>query len=374
MTVTTTTYCDYNATAPMRPVAAAAVVAALDGLGNPSSVHAQGRAAWAVVEQARLAVASLAGTATGGVVFTSGATEANNLALRGFPDRRRIVSAIEHDSVLAAAPDAVCVPALADGRIDLDALAAALAGDARPALVSLMAANSETGVIQPVEEAVAMAHRHGALVHCDAVQAAGRVALAFDALDLDLMSLSAHKLGGPAGAGALVVREGLSLVPQIVGGGQEKRRRAGTENVPGIAGFGAAAAEAADDVDAMERLAGLRDRFEAAVSAYAVVHGGQAPRLANTSCLSMPGIAAETQVMAFDLERIAVGAGSACSSGKITTSHVLAAMGVAPSLADEAIRVSFGWASRAEDVDRLVDAWMRLHRRAADETAQKSAA
>jgi cysteine desulfurase len=374
MTATATIYCDYNATAPVRPVAAVAVAAALDGLGNPSSVHAPGRAAWAVVEQARLAVASLAGTVTGGVVFTSGATEANNLALRGFPDRRQIVSVIEHDSILAAVPDAVCVPVLADGRIDLDALSTALAGDARPALVSLMAANNETGVIQPIGEAVAIARRYGALVHCDAVQAAGRLVLAFDALDLDLMSLSAHKLGGPAGAGALVVREGLSLVPQIVGGGQEKRQRAGTENVPGIAGFGAVAAEAADDVDGMGRLAGLRDRFEAAVSAYAVVHGGRAPRLANTSCLSMPGVAAETQVMAFDLERIAVGVGSACSSGKVTTSHVLAAMEVAPSLADEAIRVSFGWASRAEDVDRLVDAWMTLHRRAADETAQKSAA
>ncbi len=374
MTAAATIYCDYNATAPVRPVAAAAVVAALDGLGNPSSVHGPGRAAWAVVEQARRAVASLAGTAAGEVVFTSGATEANNLALRGFPERRAIVSTIEHDSVLAAAPDAVRLPVLADGRIDLDALAAELAADARPALVSVMAANNETGVIQPVAEAVAIAHRHAALVHCDAVQAAGRLPLAFDALALDLMSLSAHKLGGPAGTGALVLREGLALAPQIVGGGQEGRRRAGTENVPGIAGFGAAAAEAADDVGAMGRLADLRDRFEAAVSAPAVVHGRQAPRLANTSCLSMPGVAAETQVMAFDLGDIAVGAGSACSSGKITTSHVLAAMGVPPALADEAIRVSFGWASQEQDVDRLVDAWLTLHRRAADETARKSAA
>ncbi len=374
MTAPATIYCDYNATAPVRPAAAVAVAAALQGLGNPSSVHAPGRAAWAVVEQARLAVASLAGTAGGEVVFTSGATEANNLALRGFPDRRLVVSTLEHESVLAAAPNATVVPALADGRIDLDGLAAALARDPRPALVSLMAANNETGVIQPVAEAVAIARRHGALVHCDAVQAAGRHALAFDALDLDLMSLSAHKLGGAAGTGALVVREGLVLAAQIVGGGQERRRRAGTENVPGIAGFGAAAAEAADEVDAMERLAGMRDRFEAAVGAYAVVHGKRAPRLANTSCLSMPGVAAETQVMAFDLANISVGAGSACSSGKITTSHVLAAMGVAPSLADEAIRVSFGWASRQEDIDRLIDAWTTLHRRSADATARKSAA
>tara|TARA_B100000959_G_scaffold153008_1_gene160336 strand:+ start:5651 stop:6775 length:1125 start_codon:yes stop_codon:yes gene_type:complete len=374
MTATPPIYCDYNATAPVRPAAAAAVVAALEGLGNPSSVHAPGRAAWAVVERARCAVTSLAGAVSADVVFTSGASEANNLALCGIAGRRPVLSAIEHDSVLAAAPDAVLVPVLADGRIDLDALEAALAGSGRPALVSVMAANNETGVIQPVAAVVAIARRHGALVHCDAVQAVGRLPLAFDALDLDLMSLSAHKIGGPAGAGALILRQGLELLPQIVGGGQEKRRRAGTENVPGIAGFGAAAAEAAGEVAKIDRQAVLRDRFEATLGALAVVHGTLAPRLANTSCLSMPGVAAETQVMAFDLDGIAVGAGSACSSGKIATSHVLAAMGIARPLADAAIRVSFGWASRDDDVDLLVDAWKTLHRRVAGEAAQKSAA
>jgi cysteine desulfurase len=374
MTATPPIYCDYNATAPVRPVAAAAVAAALEGLGNPSSVHAPGRAAWAVVERARRAVTSLAGTVSADVVFTSGASEANNLALRGIAGRRPVLSVIEHDSVLAAAPDAVCVPVLADGRIDLDALEAALAGNGCPALVSVMAANNETGVIQPVAAVVAIARRHGALVHCDAVQAAGRLPLAFDALDFDLMSLSAHKIGGPTGAGALLLRQGLELVSQIVGGDQEKRRRAGTENVPGIAGFGAAAAEAAGEVAGIDRQAALRDRFEAALGALAVVHGTLAPRLANTSCLSMPGVPAETQVMALDLDGIAVGAGSACSSGKIATSHVLAAMGIARPLADAAIRISFGWASRDDDVDLLVDAWKTLHRRVADEAAQKSAA
>ena len=367
-------YCDYNATAPVRPQVVPAVAAALSGLANPSSVHARGRAARAAVDGARRQVMALAATDSAEVVFTSGATEANNLALRGTPARRLLVSAIEHDSVLAAAPAAARVPVFGDGRIDLAALDARLAEDETPALVSVMRANNETGVIQPLAEVVAIARRHGALVHCDAVQAAGRLNLEFDALGLDMMSLSAHKLGGPGGGGALVLREGLALDAQIVGGGQERRRRAGTENVAGIVGFGVAAALATADIADGARLAALRDRFEAevlAIAPQATVHGAAAPRLANTSCLAMPGVAAETQVMALDLDGIAVSAGAACSSGKVTTSHVLAAMGAAEP--GEAIRVSFGWASRDGDVERLVDAWQKLYRRAA-RSAVKAAA
>ncbi|HVA15512.1 MAG TPA: aminotransferase class V-fold PLP-dependent enzyme, partial [Stellaceae bacterium] len=239
------TYLDWNATAPVRPEATAAVVAALSALGNPSSVHRAGRAARRLLAEARATVAALVGAQPDAIVFTSGGTEANALALQAFPGRRPIVSALEHDSVLAAAPDAAVIPARADGRVDLAALDARLGDDTRPALVSVMLANNETGVIQDVAAAAAIAHRRGALLHCDAIQVAGKIAVDIAALDVDLMSLSAHKLGGPMGVGALVVRHALPLQPLLRGGGQERRLRAGTENLPGIAGFGAAASAAA---------------------------------------------------------------------------------------------------------------------------------
>lgn len=370
-------YLDYNATAPLRPEVRETLAAALDLVGNPSSVHGFGRACRSAVEHARAQVAALVGARPSEVVFTSGGTEANNLALRGAaPGRRLVVSAIEHESVLAAAPDAARVPVNAQGVVDLDALDARLAAlDADggpPACLSLMLANNETGVLQPVAEAARLAHARGALVHCDAVQAAGRLPLDRAALGVDLLTLSAHKLGGPQGVGALVVRDGLTLPALLRGGGQERGRRAGTENVAGIAGFGRAAELALSDLDAAAGLAALRDGLERRIRALVPtvrLFGAGAPRLANTSCIGLPGLPGETQVMALDLAGVAVSAGAACSSGKVRASHVLRAMGADPAEAGSAIRVSLGWATGPADIDRFIEAWTALHRRVASAPA-----
>lgn len=364
------TYLDHNATTPVRPEAAAAVADALGRHGNASSVHRFGRLVRRAVDDAREAVASLVDTSTGNVVFTSGGTEANNQALRGACGRV-IVSAVEHDSVLAARDDAVQIAVDANGVIDRDHLCDLLAGNAAPALVAVMLANNETGVVQPVSDIVALAHEHGALVHCDAVQAIGKIPVSFRDLGVDMMSVSAHKLGGPQGVGALIVRDGLDIDPLLLGGGQERRRRAGTENVPGIAGFGAAAVAARDGLAVMQELSHLRDELEARVRAAApeaTIHGLGAVRLPNTSCIGLPEMSAETQVIALDLAGVAVSAGSACSSGKVTPSHVLRAMGLDESAAQNAIRVSLGWNSRPQDVDRFVDAWVGMVRGRSDET------
>ena len=359
-------YRDYNATAPLRPEAEAALVAALRETGNPSSVHGFGRRARRLVEDAREALAELVGARPASVIFTSGGSEANNLALAGLPGRRIIVSAIEHDSVLQAVPQASRVAVNAEGVIDLEALEAELERDAEPSLVSVMLANNETGVLQPLERVVALAGRHGALVHCDAVQAAGKVQIDLAALGVAALSLSAHKLGGPLGAGALVLAEGVGLTPQIRGGGQERRRRAGTENVPAIAGFGAAARVALESPGPDAAQAALRDALEARLAVLAPevrIFGARVPRLANTSCFALPGLAAETQVMALDLAGVAVGAGAACSSGKVEPSHVLRAMGADRETAASAIRVSLGWASGNHDIDHFLEAWQELYRR-----------
>jgi cysteine desulfurase len=360
-------YLDHNATTPVLPAAAAAVAEALARTGNPSSVHGFGRAARASLDRARRAVARLVGAAEDAVVFTSGGTEANNLALTGVAGARVLVSAIEHDSVLRAAPTAERIPVTQEGVVDLQALDRLLAaGSDGRTLVSVMLANNETGVIQPVAEVAAIARRHGALVHCDAVQAAGRIAVDLASLGADMLTLSAHKLGGPPGVGALVVRAGLALAPLLRGGGQEGWRRAGTENLPGIAGFAAAAEAAASAPGRMAELGALRDALERRIRAIAPqvpVYGAGAPRLANTSCIGMPGVKGETQVMAFDLAGIAVSAGAACSSGKVAASAVLSAMGATPAAAAEAIRVSFGPGNGAGDVDRFVVAWRELYER-----------
>ena len=361
--MTAPVYMDYNASAPIRPEAAAAMNAALALGGNPSSVHAHGRRARRAVEDAREQVAAAIGAAAPAVVFTSGATEANGLALLGSGRERILISAIEHDSVRAAAPAAEIVPVTSAGLVDLDALATMLDSDRRPALVSLMLANNETGVLQPVAEAARIAHAHGALLHCDAVQAVGRVPVDVNSLGVDLLSLSAHKLGGPAGVGALYRREGVALAPQFRGGGQERGQRAGTENLAGIAGFAVAAEMAVRELDKAPRLADLRDTLErriAVASRGAVLFGVGAARLPNTVCVALSGISAETQVMALDLDGISVSAGSACSSGKLKPSAVLLAMGVAPDLARSAIRVSLGWLSQASDIDRFMTAWNGL--------------
>jgi len=365
-------YLDYNATARLRPEARQATLAALDVLGNPSSIHAEGRQARAIVEEARRAVAGLAGAEPRGVVFVSGGTEAANLALtpeisgpgRKTPLTRLIMSAGEHPCVLRGhrfAPEATAIaPLRTDGRLDLDGLAGLLArGDGAP-LLALQGANNETGVLQPVVEAAALVHAAGGIVVCDAVQLPGRINLAAAASGADLIFLSAHKFGGPKGAGALIaMRPDLSIeAPLLRGGGQERGARAGTENVAAIAGFGAAARLAAAETEReATRLAALRDRLERRLDETApgaIVFGAAAPRLPNTLAFAAPGVAAATLLIALDLAGVAVSSGSACSSGKVTPSHVLAAMGVEPGLAAGAIRVSLGWASREEDVDRFV--------------------
>jgi cysteine desulfurase len=362
----TETYLDWNATAPLRPEAAAAMTASLARCGNPSSVHRWGRAARQTVEHARSAVAALLDAPPEGVVFVSGGTEANHLALLGSGRQRILVSAVEHDSVRRAAPEAEQIPVDRDGIIVLDALDDLLAADPRPALVSVMLANNETGVVQPARAVAELARAHGALFHCDAVQAAGKIALDFDATDADLVTLSAHKLGGPPGVGALIVRDGLELAPLLRGGGQEGGRRAGTENLAGIAGFAAAATAAAGEITVYDRVRMLRDALERRVTEVApeaVVLGAAAPRLPNTAAIAMPGVAAETQVIALDLDGVMVSAGAACSSGKVGPSHVLEAMGVGPELAASTIRVSLGWSSSEADIDHFLQAWTALYRR-----------
>jgi len=359
-------YLDWNATAPLRPEARAAMDAALDRCGNPSSVHRAGRAAKRFLEQARSELAALAGALPEQVVFTSGGTEANALALGGFPARRLIVSAIEHDSVLANAPGAARIRVSREGVADLASLEALLARDKSPALVSLMLANNETGVIQPVTEAAKLAHAHGALFHCDAIQAAGKQPLDFRALGCDLMTLSAHKFGGPMGVGALIIAAGIEITPLVRGGGQERGRRAGTENLSGIVGFGAVCTTAAAGIPHYRRVAELRDRAETRlreIAPDAVVFGAEAPRLPNTLCIAMPGVPAATQVMALDLAGIMVSAGSACSSGKVKRSHVLEAMGAPENLSECAIRITLGWSTSEAEIDRLAEAWGTLYAR-----------
>lgn len=360
-----TIYLDHNATTPARPQALDAVAAALGQTGNPSSVHRYGRLARRMVEDARDRVAALVGARSSDVVFTSGGSEANSLAIRGSGRGRVVVSAVEHVSVLAASDRRECIPVDRGGRVDLNALETMLGAEDMPALVSVMLVNNETGVIQPIAEVSEVAHRHNALVHCDAAQAAGKLAIDMEALGVDMLSLSAHKLGGIAGCGALMVRGDAIPRAQIRGGGQERGRRAGSENLAGIAGFGAAA-EICSTLPDVHRNGKLRDRLErsvAEITPNARFFGSDSPRVCNTSCISMPGVASETQVMALDLAGVAVSAGSACSSGKVTRSHVLRAMGVDDEEAGGAIRVSLGWTTQERDVERFVDAWRSLYAR-----------
>ena len=365
-------YLDYNATAPLRPEVREAVIEALALYGNPSSVHAEGRAARAAIEVARVKVAKLVGARAEDVIFTSGGTEANALALAAQAGEawHCYMSAVEHPSVLSGGrfyrETTTTIPVTSQGVVDLDALASELEthrpGGWRP-LVSLMAANNETGAIQPVAEAAKIVHEAGGLLHSDAVQAAGRVPLDICALGSDMLSLSAHKIGGPKGVGALVLRERVHVEPLLKGGGQERRRRAGTENANGIVGFGVAAELAAADLAEVPEIAKLRDDLEAGALASApdaVVLSSRVPRLPNTTCLAVPGAKAETLVIGLDLAGVAVSSGSACSSGKVEASHVLSAMGVAPELAQGAIRVSLGFATSNTDIQAFLRAFGEL--------------
>jgi cysteine desulfurase len=362
-------YLDYNATAPIRPEARDAVLRAFETAGNPSSVHASGRAARDIVETARAQVAALVGVVAGSVTFVSGGTEANALAIgsaafAGF--NRIIVSEGEHDAVLETAAasglQVLKMPLDADGVARLDWLEEALSDESR-ALVCLMLANNETGVVQPVAQAAALVRAADGWLHVDAVQAAGKVAIDFTALGADTMALSAHKLGGPQGVGALVAGTRATIVRQQHGGGQERGRRAGTENVAGIAGFGVAVEAAARDLPAMANQGTWRDALaERVKAAGAVVLGEGAARLPQTLCLAAEGFASQIQVMSLDLAGVMVSAGSACSSGKVKASRVVEAMGRAD-LAPFALRVSGGWASTEQDWISCGDAWLAAYSR-----------
>jgi cysteine desulfurase len=364
LTAATAAYLDHNATSPIRPAAAAALAEALRTPGNASSVHAFGRRARRALEASRARIAAAVGAGPTEVVFTSGGTEANNLALLGI-DGPRLVSAIEHPSVLEADPEAPRIPVGADGVIDLGGLAELVAAR-RPRLVSLMLANNETGVIQPVAEAAALAHAAGALLHVDAAQGLGRVPVDLAALGADLLTLSAHKMGGPPGIGALVLRPGVEIPPRQRGGAQESRRRAGTENLPAILGW--AAALAAVEPGEAERITALRTALEGTAldrCPEARILGVESPRLPNTTCLLLPGVDGATQLMALDLAGIAVSTGAACSSGKVGPSHVLLAMGLPEPEARCAIRISLGWSTTEADTRRFLEAWLAVRERVA---------
>jgi cysteine desulfurase len=367
-------YLDWNATTPLRPEARAAMAAAWDLSGNPSSIHAEGRAARKLVETARDAIASAVGALSRNVVFTSCGTEANALALTpglrrgsGAPVERLLVSAIEHASVVAGGrfPLGLIerIGVTRSGALDLDQLRAALEVGPPP-LVSVMLANNETGAVQPVAEAAELVHAAGGLLHVDAIQAFGKIPFDINALNVDLMTLSAHKIGGPKGVGAVVLAEGLQgFEPLLRGGGQELGRRAGTENVVGIAGFGAAAKAATGAApDETGRIESLRDRLEDGLrrTPKLIVFASDAQRLPNTTLFTVPGLKAETAVIGFDLAGIAVSSGSACSSGKVHPSHVLEAMGFGAGIAQGAIRLSLGWSTSDADVDCCLEAWRTL--------------
>ena len=379
----TRTYLDYNATAPLRPEARAAMLAALEMVGNPSAVHAEGRVVRGLVEAARDDIAAFVGSTIkdATISFTSGGTEACNLALRlshapAGDVGRLIVSAIEHSAVREAVTYSglpyEILPVLGDGVVDLAALDGLL-DNPRPALICVMLANNETGIIQPIAQIARRTQAHGSLLFCDGVQAGGKMPINMAELGCDALSLSAHKLGGPTGIGALITRAGLVVPPLLRGGGQEQSRRAGTENISGIAGFAAAAR--ACDLAGLENLARQRDDMENALKAIApiCIFGETAPRLPNTSNFAPDyasphsgsiGLDAQTQLMALDLAGVAVSAGAACSSGKVARSHVLAAMGVEDRLAKAALRVSLGWQSTPQDTEKFIATWgnfMRQH-------------
>jgi len=367
-------YLDWNATTPLRPEARAAMEAAWEISGNPSSVHSEGRKARRLVEDSRAAVAEAVGARPQDVVFTSGGTEANALALTpgmrrdgSPPVQRLLVSAIEHASVLAGGRFPVAtiqtINVTRSGLLDLDDLRTRLEGGA-PALVSVMLANNETGAIQPVAEVADIVHAAGGLLHVDAIQAFGKIPVDLRDLKADLLTLSAHKIGGPKGVGAVVVAEAVQgLDPLLRGGGQEFGRRAGTENVAGISAFGAATrvAMAAGQEDGFH-LQALRDRLEGGLrqTPGMILFSEGVQRLLNTTLFTVPGLRAETAVIGFDLDGIAVSSGSACSSGKVQPSHVLAAMGYGEQLAQGAVRLSLGWSTSEADVDLALKAWRKL--------------
>ena len=357
-------YLDYNATSPLRSEAKKAIFDALGEPSNPSSIHGFGRRARKRLEKSRVQIAKLVGSEPENIIFTSGGTEADSLAIKGAYCSNIVISSIEHDAIFSAAPESEKVAVNQDGTIILSDLEKALSRVEGTCLVSIMWANNETGAIQPMEEIVAIASKYGAQVHADAIQAFGKIPINFRDSGLSMMSISAHKIGGPPGVGALVVADGIKLKPFLVGGGQEKGRRSGTENIMGIVGFGAAAEVLLNNASEPDEVCRLRDLFEQKLLDYLPdlqILSVNAPRLGNTSAVVMAGVSAETQVMLFDLEGIYISAGAACSSGKIKKSHVIEAMGVIGDATTNTIRVSFGWESTESDVDRVVETWIKIY-------------
>lgn len=358
-------YCDYNAGAPVRAEAAVAMARALAVGGNPSSVHGFGRRAHGLIEDSREQVATALGARAENVVFTSGATEALHLAMAGAGAASHVISAVEHDAVFEHAMRALkadrVAPVSADGVVDLGVLAALLGDAPKPSLVIVQFANNETGVIQPIAKVAALCREHGAMLLVDAAQAFGRIPVDLPSLDATYLVVSSHKVGGPPGAGALVLAPGAPFSTTRLGGGQERGRRPGTENGPAIVGFGVAAEWAVRDLSAeARRVAALRDRFESNLPSDVSVFGTRTARLPNTSNFALPDMAAETAVIAMDIEGVAISSGAACSSGKVRSSRVLAAMAVAPHVAKAALRVSFGHDSREEDVDAVLTALTKV--------------
>ncbi|MEZ5814281.1 MAG: cysteine desulfurase family protein [Alphaproteobacteria bacterium] len=364
------TYLDYNATTPIRSEAQSAINDALNAPHNASSIHSHGREGRKIIETAREHVAALVGATANQIIFSSGATEGNNTILRHFEDEHILVSAIEHPSVLETVPNAQHIAVTSKGTLDLNALERALKAK-KTALVSVMLANNETGVIQPVKEAAALAHEHGALFHCDAVQAAGRIPLNMAEYGIDFLTLSSHKIGGPQGVGAIAL--GIcGIAPSLLrGGGQERGMRAGTENVAGIAGFGAAAKLAHEELGHNQsKTAALQKNLETALSNIKdiIIYGQNTRRINNTTLFSLPGASSETLLMALDLEGIAVSNGSACSSGRIAPSHVLKAMNASKEESAGTLRISTGWNTSQNDIDRFLEVWQNIINRIKDKT------
>ncbi len=361
-------YFDHNATTPLRPVARAAMDLAHDRGGNASSVHAEGRTARAMVEKARKQIASPLDVDPAQVIFTSGATESNNGILRGFPDRKIFISAVEHPCVHEnRGENSTLIPVTQDGVVDVAAFEQMIAACDRPALVSVMTVNNETGVIQPIAEIMTIAKKYNAITHTDAVQALGRLPITRAALNVDFLTLSAHKVGGPQGVGATIIAPGAPLPRFIIGGSQERNHRAGTENVPAIAGFGAAVEEAIHQRDTyVTTLTHLREEMEREmkrISPSIRIYGVNAPRVANTICLTVPHVSSETMLMAMDIDGVAISSGAACSSGTVRPSRVLMQMGVSEEDAKTALRISLGWNSTQDDVEKFLTIWQKISAR-----------
>lgn len=361
-------YLDYNATAPLKPAARTAMLAALEEPCNPSAVHKPGRGARMHVENARKNIAATLNCHPENIIFTSGATEANNTVILNMCDLPVYISAIEHPSVYNAIPneDRNYLPVNEDGIIKLDLLEERLAHTKTPFLVSIMAVNNETGVIQPIRDISRLVRKYKGYFHCDAVQAYTRMPLDVMADEIDFLSLSGHKIGAPLGIGALVVGPDIDFYPLLMGGGQEKNRRAGTENTPAIAGFGAIAAMIDDTMADFGKLELWRDKIEKALSQHApelIIHGKNTPRIANTTMFSLPGIASDTQMINMDLAGFAVSNGSACSSGRVEPSHVLKAMGKSDAEATSALRISLGWQTEEKDIDAFIQSWKDVYDR-----------